>query len=128
MGKENVARDNETKRAVRSAVWRGLLGRCPRCGKGRLLTGYIAPVTACAVCGEDLAPYRTADFAPYLVVFVVGLIFTPLTIAISTRQDSDSAAIVLILAAAVAMALVLLPRAKGVAIALLWALGVQSNQ
>jgi uncharacterized protein (DUF983 family) len=116
------------RRDVTLAVWRGLLGRCPRCGQGRILTGYIAPVAACKVCGEGLAPYRTADFAPYLVVFVIGLIFTPLTIAVSLRDSSDIAAIAAIMAAAVATALVLLPRAKGAAIALLWSLDVRSNQ
>lgn len=110
------------------ALWRGFCGRCPRCGQGRLLTGYIAPVAACGVCGEDMTPFRTADFAPYLVVFVIGLVFTPLTIAFSMREDGRGSVIFLLLAAAVTMALILLPRAKGAAIALLWALGVRQNQ
>lgn len=110
------------------AIWRGFRGRCPHCGRGRILTGYIAPVPVCEVCEEDLTPYRTADFAPYLVVFVIGLIFTPLTVALSMHGDGRGGLLIAIMATAVATALFLLPRAKGAAIALLWALDVRSNQ
>jgi uncharacterized protein (DUF983 family) len=122
-----VPNDTQNKVEPAVAVWRGLRGRCPRCGRGRILKGYIAPVDACVSCGENLAPFRTADFAPYLVVFVIGLIFTPLTIALSMSTAGHGYAIVAIMAAAVVTALLLLPRAKGVAIALLWALDVRSN-
>jgi len=128
LGEDKVPNDAQNKVELAVAVWRGLRGRCPRCGQGRILKSYIAPVDACASCGENLAPYRTADFAPYLVVFVIGLIFTPLTIALSMSTAGDGDAIVAIMAAAVVTALLLLPRAKGAAIALLWALDVRSNQ
>jgi uncharacterized protein (DUF983 family) len=128
VGEGKVPNDAQNKVELAVAVWRGLRGRCPRCGQGRILGGYIAPVDACVACGENLAPYRTADFAPYLVVFVIGLIFTPLTIALSMNSAGQSYAIVVIMAAAVVTALLLLPRAKGAAIALLWVLGVRSNQ
>lgn len=116
------------KRPMAQAVARGLLGRCPRCGEGRLLRGYIAPVARCRICGEDLRLYRTADFAPYLVVFTTGLVFTPLVVAFSLSGGADERAAYAIAAIAVATALLLLPRAKGAAIALLWALDIRSNQ
>jgi len=117
----------ERKRDVVRALLRGLLGRCPQCGRGRLIIGYIAPVSTCSVCGEALAPYQTADFAPYLVVFVVGLIFTPLIVLLSLSSTGNGEAAV-VAAAALASALILLPRAKGAAVALLWALDIRSNQ
>ena len=91
------------------------------------MTGYIGPVSVCAVCSEALVPYQTADFAPYLVVFMVGLVFTPLVVLLSLSSTGDGAAVP-VAAAALASALILLPRAKGVAIALLWALDIRSNQ
>jgi uncharacterized protein (DUF983 family) len=114
--------------AIVVALWRGLRQRCPRCGHGRILKGYITPVRACPSCGEDLRRFQTADFAPYLVVFAIGLIFTPLTLAVSLNASAWSGAIIAIMIAAAALALILLPRAKGAAIALLWALDVDSNQ
>lgn len=109
-------------------MMRGLRGRCPRCGEGRLLRGYIAPVERCSVCHENLAPYRTADFAPYLVVFVVGLVFTPMIVGLSLSGASSNDVVWAVGAIAIVTALVLLPRAKGASISLLWALDIQSNQ
>jgi uncharacterized protein (DUF983 family) len=85
-------------------------------------------VATCSVCGEDLAPYRTADFAPYLVVFVIGLVFTPMVVAVSLSGVANDRLAYAIGAIAVITALLLLPRAKGAAIALLWALDLQSDQ
>lgn len=110
------------------AMMRGFRGRCPRCGKGALLSGYISPIATCAHCGEALAPYQTADFAAYLVVFSVGLVFTPATAALSTSHYASGALIACLVLAALASALILLPRAKGAAIALLWFHGITVNQ
>lgn len=115
-------------RNVARAVGRGFRGRCPRCGQGRLLSGYISPVPECATCGERLLPYQTADFAPYLVVFANGLIFTPVIVFLSMSRYASVWLTALLVAAALANALTLLPRAKGAAIALLWALDIRANQ
>lgn len=113
-------------RTLSSAVARGFVGRCPCCGRGRLFRGYIRPAPTCRACGEDLTRYQTADFAPYLVVFVVGLVFTPLVLAMSLNSSLDDWALMPTLGAALAVALVLLPRMKGAAIGLLWALDVKT--
>jgi uncharacterized protein (DUF983 family) len=109
------------KRRLGRALLRGLRGRCAACGKGRLLRNYIAPIATCSVCGEDLSRYQAADFAPYLVTFLVGLIFTPLTLVLTANGANDFA-LPLLLIAAVGCAMLLLPPIKGAALALLWAL------
>lgn len=114
------------KRALWSAVARGFVGRCPRCGRGRLFRGYVRPAPTCTPCGEDLTPYQTADFAPYLVVFFIGLVFTPLVLAMSLNPNFGDWALMPTLGAALGVALVLLPRTKGAAIGLLWALDVKT--
>ncbi|MBS0384021.1 MAG: hypothetical protein JSS00_01570, partial [Proteobacteria bacterium] len=58
----------------------------------------------------------------------IGLIFTPITIAMSLNAAAWNGAVVAIMVAAVVTALILLPYVKGAAIALLWALGLDSNQ
>jgi len=105
---------------------RGGLGRCPACGRGRILRGYISPIAACAACGEDLAPYQTADLGPYLVSFAIGLTFTPLAVAIALNPAIVDWIIWPLIAAALALAALLLPRAKGAAIGLLWALDIRA--
>lgn len=91
------------------------------------MRGYISPIADCAVCHEHLEPYQTADFAPYIVSFLVGLVFTPPIVVLSIHNDTSVLPLILLSLAAVACALLLLPRAKGAAIALLWALDIQVN-
>lgn len=114
-------------RVLGRAIMRGFIGRCPACGRGPVIRGYISPVAACSVCSEDLARYQTADFAPYLVTFFVGLVFTPLTFVLSLDETLADWALYVTIAAALATAIVLLPRTKGAAIGLLWALDVPNT-
>ena len=111
-------------RSLLQAVGRGFFGRCPACGHGAVLAGYIKPAARCLICGENLAPYQTADFAPYLVTFAIGLIFTPLMVVTTLRHPQSPMILYAFMAAALVSALVLLPRAKGAAIGILWALDV----
>jgi uncharacterized protein (DUF983 family) len=50
-----------------SAFRAGLMGRCPRCGRGRLFSGFLDLAPACAVCGLD---YSFADAGDGPAVFV----------------------------------------------------------
>jgi uncharacterized protein (DUF983 family) len=109
-------------RSLLPAVARGFLGRCPACGRGAVLAGYIKPAPRCLACGENLAPYQTADFAPYLVTFAIGLIFMPLIVVMALREARSVWILYAFMAAALISALALLPRAKGAAIGILWAL------
>ena len=60
------------ERDWRQAVGRGLNGRCPCCGEGRLFRGFLKPVERCASCGEDLHHQRADDLPPYIVITIVG--------------------------------------------------------
>lgn len=117
------ASDKDDRPLIR-AVSRGFLGRCPACGRGALLRGYLAPRAQCSSCGETLSQYQAADFAPYLVTFFVGLVFTPLTVAVAMSANANNTLLGALMGAAVLSALLLLPRVKGASIAMLWALDV----
>lgn len=115
-------------RKVGAALMRGFIGRCPACGQGHVLKNYISPRMECEVCSENLARYLSADFAPYLVTFAIGLTFTPLILVSTMVWDVPEAlALSVGLMTALACALALLPRMKGAAIGLLWALDVRAN-
>jgi uncharacterized protein (DUF983 family) len=49
-------------------IGRGLRGRCPRCGEGRLFQGFLALRSACEKCGLD---YSFADAGDGPAVFVI---------------------------------------------------------
>ncbi|MCC6789957.1 MAG: DUF983 domain-containing protein [Hyphomonadaceae bacterium] len=113
-------------RPIFPAMGRGAIGRCPACGKGALLRGFINPAAQCDACGEQLGQYQSADFAAYFVMFLVGAIFTPMTLILAFKSEESPYAIWFILGGAVATALLLLPRAKGAVIGLLWALRIHN--
>ncbi len=57
-----------------------LLGRCPRCGQGKLFTGYLSIAPACTVCGQDFSAFDVGDGAAALVILVVGAIVAGLAL------------------------------------------------
>lgn len=52
----------------------GLLGRCPRCGKGHLFRGFLALAPSCEVCGLDLAFADSGDGPAVFVMTIAGFI------------------------------------------------------
>jgi uncharacterized protein (DUF983 family) len=51
-----------------------LLGRCPRCGQGKLFTGYLNVAPRCAACGLDYAGFDAGDGPAVFVILIVGAI------------------------------------------------------
>lgn len=103
------------------ALRRGLCKRCPRCGEGRVLTGYLETVPACPVCAAPLGHLRADDMPPWLTILVTGHLLAPFIIAISRHTDwSTGQQLALWLPITLALIFMLLPRAKGVTLALLW--------
>ena len=51
-----------------------LLGRCPRCGRGRLFSGYLSPAAECAECGLDFSRFNAGDGPAVFVILIVGAI------------------------------------------------------
>jgi uncharacterized protein (DUF983 family) len=95
--------------------------RCPNCGARTLFSAYLKLSPACAACGADFSHTETADVAPYVTVFILGLILTPLTLILTLVLGIEAFWILaLLLAGALAATLLLLPRVKGVLAALLW--------
>ena len=55
----------------------GLLGRCPRCGEGRLFKSYLKVADRCPVCDLDFSNEDSGDGPAVFVMFVVGFIVVP---------------------------------------------------
>jgi len=54
------------------ALLRGLRRVCPRCGTGRMFSGYLTVPVSCASCGLAFEPLRADDAPAYFTVFIVG--------------------------------------------------------
>ena len=113
-----------SERSVFPAIFNGFRRRCPQCGEGALLTGYLKPVGSCSTCGEDFSKISADDGPAWATLLVLGHVVVPLMLYLG-RDDT----VPIWLAIGVLMLVMLvgvyftLPRAKGVFIALIWATG-----
>ncbi len=115
--------DEGSKRPLGPALYRGLCGRCPKCGRGRLLRSYLTTVDRCDSCGEPLAYLRADDAAPWLTIIILGHLLVPSMLIVRHYWMPPLLFQQIfwpLLAAA--LALMLLPRSKGVVLGLLWVL------
>ncbi|MGA8612187.1 MAG: DUF983 domain-containing protein [Xanthobacteraceae bacterium] len=112
-----------------TALIRGVLGRCPRCGQGRLLHHYLKIVDHCSICGEPYGHFRTDDAAPWLTILVVGHMTVPIILICELNfQLPLWLALVIYLPLIVGLTLMLLPRCKGVIAALMWAMKAEGSE
>jgi uncharacterized protein (DUF983 family) len=70
-----------------TAIGRGLLGRCPACGKSRLFKGFLRVNDKCANCDAPLGLARADDAPPYFTVFITGHIVVPLLYAVDRMGE-----------------------------------------
>jgi len=111
-----------TERALGPALWRGWRRRCPACGTGRLLAGYLAVADHCPACGAAFHHQRADDGPAYLTILVVGHLMAPVLHVSYTRFEPQPLTLALTLGAGVtAASLWLLPRIKGAFVAYQWA-------
>ena len=112
----------EEDRLVKPALWRGWRRRCPNCGAGPMMRGYLKVRDACPVCSEALHHQRADDGPAYVTILIVGHLLAPLLLIVYTnwRPDPVTMAVGFTLGT-VALSLYLLPRLKGALVALQWA-------
>jgi uncharacterized protein (DUF983 family) len=117
-----TASTDEDDRPVRPALLRGWRRRCPNCGAGPMMRGYLAVRDACPVCGEALHHQRADDGPAYLTILIVGHLVAPALIFTYSHYDPDPLFIAVLFSVLTsALSLYLLPRLKGGLVALQWA-------
>ena len=58
----------------------GLAGRCPRCGEGRLFSGFLAVGKECTNCGLDYSYADAGDGPAVFVILIIGFIVVGLAL------------------------------------------------
>jgi uncharacterized protein (DUF983 family) len=110
------------ERPMRPAILRGWRRRCPNCGAGPLLSGYLKVRDTCPVCGEVLHHQRADDGPAYLTILIVGHLMAPAILWSFVHFRPDPLVLASIFSVGtVALSLYLLPRLKGVLVAIQWA-------
>ncbi len=103
------------------AIWRGVRGRCPACGCGRLFRAFLKPVPACAACSEDWLAQASDDFPPYVVILLLGHVIAPGMITLETLAHPPLwVHLIIWMPLAVILAILLIQPAKGGVMALQW--------
>jgi uncharacterized protein (DUF983 family) len=67
--------DDDAQHAI-SPFQAGLTGRCPRCGKGHLFSGYLTLAERCEHCGLDYSFANSGDGPAVFIVLIAGFIVT----------------------------------------------------
>ncbi len=111
---------------IGACVARGLHRVCPACGEGSLFTGFLKVRPVCPVCGNENGAYPSDDFAPYVTIFLILHLMTPILIGADALWSppfwlEGLIALPLFTAATIG----LLPFAKGGVIGFAYALGVR---
>jgi len=65
----------------------GLACACPRCGRGRLFSGFLEVVDRCSVCGLPLKANDSGDGPAVFLIFILGFIAVPLAFWIDVAFD-----------------------------------------
>lgn len=70
-----------------SAIWppvepirAGLAGRCPRCGEGRLFSGFLTVGDGCGACRLDYAFADAGDGPAVFVILLIGFVVVGLAL------------------------------------------------
>ena len=75
------------KRDLWTAMKRGFMCRCPRCGEGKLFRAFLKVDDHCKNCGLDYTPHRADDLPAYLVIVIVGHIVVPVVLWVETNYS-----------------------------------------
>ena len=107
-----------------SVLWRGIQKRCPKCGVGAVLTGYLKPASSCSLCGEDFSHISADDGPAWLTLLIVGHAIVPLMLVFG-RDNAIPAwfSITSLTLITLVGVYFILPRAKGAFIVLIWVTG-----
>ncbi|QXX74156.1 DUF983 domain-containing protein [Methylovirgula sp. HY1] len=111
-------------RNIWQSVKRGLAGKCPNCGTGKLFYRYLKVSDRCPECGEEFFHHRADDAPPYLTILVTAhIVGTGMVATSSIAPDLPLIYQMTIWPAlTLVLSLILLPIFKGGLIAHQWAL------
>lgn len=63
----------------------GLRCRCPRCGEGRLFTGFLTPAPRCPACGLDFSFADAGDGPAQFIILIVGFLIAGAGLLVEIR-------------------------------------------
>lgn len=113
--------DVPSDRPLKPALFCGVRNKCPRCGEGRILSGYLKVAPSCGHCGQSFAAQRADDGPAYFTILIVAHVagFLLHGLFLHTSLTPIQLALITCLVA-LSLSLAMLPRIKGMMIAWQW--------
>ena len=116
-------------RSIWHGIGRGLRGKCPACGIGRLFSSYLKIASECPACQHKVGLYRADDGPAYFTILIVGHLFVaPVLFLEFVRTWPFLWVLALVLPSIVRLSLLLLPRVKGAFVGVQWAVADRSGR
>jgi len=110
------------------SVSRGLKGRCPACGEGKMFWRYLKVSDHCPKCDHELARYPADDGPAYVTILLIGhLIIAPLLFFPIVWEAPAIYSVPIALVSLAVITLLALSSIKGGWIGLMYALGTTSR-
>jgi uncharacterized protein (DUF983 family) len=72
------------ERSGGQALLRGLAGKCPACGNGKMFHAFLKVSDHCPACNEELHHHQADDAPAYFDIAIVGHVIIPMALAVET--------------------------------------------
>ncbi len=80
MSEDNRAHEDRAIWPPVEPIAAGLKGRCPRCGEGRLFSGFLTVAKECSTCRLDYSFADAGDGPAVFVILIIGFIVVGLAL------------------------------------------------
>ena len=77
----------ETLPTVTQSALRGIACRCPRCGKGKLYSGFLTLAPRCESCGLDYAFIDAGDGPAVFIIMLAGAIVVAAALIVEVKYQ-----------------------------------------
>src|ERR1700761_9122145 len=77
----------DPKPSLPQTVVRGLACKCPRCGSGKLYTGFLTLRPACGNCGLDYAFIDSGDGPAVFIIMIAGAIVVACALIVEIKYQ-----------------------------------------
>ena len=76
---------NDTPPTLTESALRGLACKCPRCGKGKIYSGFLTLRPACESCGLDFAFMDSGDGPAIFMIMIAGAIVVAAALIVEVK-------------------------------------------
>ncbi len=78
---------NLARPTLSQTILRGIACKCPRCGKGKLFSGFLTLRPACEVCEQDYAFIDAGDGPAVFIILIAGFIVVAAALIVGVKYQ-----------------------------------------